>query len=68
MLGTFDTMLTATDPELGYPADDYRLVQRWAWFSLSDDTYPTGNLIDWADGSLTPLGQSYARYVGASIP
>ncbi len=66
MLGTFDIMLTAADPEIGYPADDYRLVQRWAWFSLADDTYPTGNLIDRADGSLTPLGQAYAGYAAAS--
>ena len=66
MLGTFDTMLTAADPELGYPADDYRLVQRWAWFSLADDTYATGNLIDRADGRLTPLGRAYAGYAAAS--
>ena len=66
MLGTFDTMLTAADPELGYPADDYRLVQRWAWFSLADDTYATGNLIDRADGGLTPLGRAYAGYAAAS--
>jgi hypothetical protein len=63
MLGTFDIMLTTADPELGYPADDYRLVQRWTWFSLADDTYPTGNLINRTDGSLTDLGQAYAGYV-----
>jgi hypothetical protein len=68
MLGTFDTLLTAADPELGYPADGYRLVQRWAWFSLADDTYPSGNLIDMADGSLTALGQAYAEYAAASLP
>jgi hypothetical protein len=68
MLGSFDTLLTAADPELGYPADGYRLVQRWAWFSLADDTYPSGNLIDMADGSLTTLGQAYAEYAAASLP
>jgi len=26
------------DPELGYPADNYRLVQRWNWYSLDDDS------------------------------
>jgi hypothetical protein len=65
MLGTFDIMLAAADPELGYPADGYRLVQRWAWFSLADDTYSTGNLIDRTDGSLTPLGQAYTGYAAA---
>ena len=67
MLGTFDTMLTAADSELGYPADGYRLVQRWAWFSLADDIYPTGNLVDMANGSPTPLGQAYAGYAAASF-
>jgi hypothetical protein len=38
--GTFEFFLTATDPSLGYPADDYRLVQRWCWYSLdAPDTY-----------------------------
>jgi hypothetical protein len=25
---------SARDPNLGYPADDYRLVQQWAWYSM----------------------------------
>ena len=31
------------DPALGYPADNYRLVQRWNWFSLDDDSIPEDN-------------------------
>ncbi len=27
------------DPELGYPADNHRLVQRWNWYSLDDDAF-----------------------------
>jgi len=38
MLGTFDYMLNAQDPALGYAADENRLVQRWMWFSLN---FPT---------------------------
>lgn len=33
--------LTATDADVGYPADDYRLLQFWAWFS-SDHAPPPG--------------------------
>jgi hypothetical protein len=44
--GTFEFFLTATDPALGDPADGYRLVQRWCWYSLDDTTYPTGRLFD----------------------
>jgi hypothetical protein len=43
-------------------------VQRWTWFSLADDTYPTGNLIDRTNGSLTVLGQAHAQYAAASHP
>lgn len=32
--GTSALMNETADPELGYPQDDYRLVQRWLWYSL----------------------------------
>ncbi len=63
MVATFDYFLTARDPEIGYPRDGWRLVQRWAWFSLADRKYPTGNLIDYETGQLTSLGEAYAQYV-----
>jgi hypothetical protein len=66
MLATFDVFRTAADPALGYPADGYRLVQRWCWFSLADTRYPTGNLV-WPDGGeFTGLGAAFGAYVHAS--
>jgi hypothetical protein len=62
MYATFDYFLTATDETLGYPADENRLVQWWAWFSLDDTLYPTGNLFDSETKAVTPLGIAYARY------
>ncbi len=62
MLGTFDFMRTASS-ELGLPADGNRLVQRWCWYSLSDNVYPTGNLLNFATNELTPLGQDYKAYM-----
>ena len=63
MLGTFDMMRTTTDPALGRPSDGNRLVQRWCWYSLADDTnYPTGNLLDTATRQLTPLGRDFKQY------
>ena len=61
--GTFDFFLTASDPELGYPADDYRLVQRWCWYSLDATIYPTGNLLDRETGEMTAVGRAWAEYV-----
>ncbi|HID61966.1 MAG TPA: hypothetical protein EYP49_04405 [Anaerolineae bacterium] len=60
---TFDYFLTATDDALGYPQDGNRLVQWWAWYSLADTVYPTGNLFDPETKTVTPLGAAFARYV-----
>jgi len=61
--GTFDFFLTAADPALGDPADGYRLVQRWCWYSLDDTTYPTGRLFDPQTGAMTAVGEGWAEYV-----
>lgn len=58
--GTFEFFLTATDPALGDPADGYRLVQRWCWYSLDDTTYPTGRLFDPQTGAMTAVGEGWA--------
>ncbi len=67
MNNTFDYMMSAQHPELGYPGDNYRLVQNWAWFSIY---YPSFN------GDLfnpdppynkTAIGQNFANYT-AVIP
>jgi hypothetical protein len=63
MLGTFEYMRTATDPELGLPTDGNRLVQRWCWYSLADTDYPTGNLLDPKTRQLTSLGRDFKRYL-----
>ena len=73
MQATFDYFLTATDPDLGYPADENRLVQAWAWYSLDDNYYRNGQLLgknyhgDLFTGAitktLTPIGQGFVDYV-----
>lgn len=65
MIQTFDYMLNARDPAIGYPLDADRLVQRWCWFSLAYSQYPTGDLMRVETGELTPLGETFARYVHA---
>jgi hypothetical protein len=73
MHATFDYFLTATDPDLGYPADGNRLVQAWAWYSLDDNSYHDGHIIgegyngDLFTGqytkTITALGLGFAEYV-----
>jgi hypothetical protein len=60
-------MRTATDPNLGYPADENRLVQRWLWYSLDDLIYG-GALFDPNLLTRMKLGTDYAAYTDAITP
>ncbi len=65
---TFAFFLTAADPALGDPADGYRLVQRWCWYSLDDTTYPTGRLFDPQTGEMTAVGEGWKALVASEAP
>ncbi len=60
MYDTFDWMLTARDPVLGYAPDDNRLTQRWAWFSLDHGNFPGGSLF--RSGVPTAHGFAFHEY------
>lgn len=62
MFAAFDFFLSATDSQFGHPADGNRLVQRWAWYSVADRVYSTGNLFDPESGKITPLGRVFVQY------
>ncbi len=68
--GTVDYLENAKDPNLGYPADDNRLVQQWTWYSLwveSEHSGASSNLLvdDYealppgSEQALTQVGQNY---------
>jgi hypothetical protein len=69
MLRTFDYFSTAADPELGFPADGNRLVQRWAWYSLNDrlfEGHPSrSHLFEPDDKQITVLGRAFADYTSS---
>jgi len=65
MLAAFDFLMTATDEDAGYPPDGNRLVQRWAWYSVADSAYSTGNLFDPDTGQITALGEAFAAYAAS---
>ena len=62
MLATFDYMLTAKDSRLGYAADDNRLVQRWAWFSLNPYDTEYTYLYNSQTKQLTEQGRAFAQW------
>lgn len=66
MNAAFEYLMTVTST-VGYPADEYRLVQRWAWYSLTDDNF-NGWLFDPKTKARTVFGDNFARYTGRVIP
>lgn len=71
MTRTFDYLLNATDRRLGYPADNYRLVQHFSWYSVNDKAKLVngewkgfnGYLFDPDYGNQrSPMGDTYANY------
>jgi hypothetical protein len=56
MDATFEFLNTATNRTYGYSADGYRLVQRWAWFSLN--AYDINGTL-YSYGSLTETGRHF---------
>jgi hypothetical protein len=60
---TFAWLNEVEDSFIGYPGDSYHLVQKWAWFSISDPNYPSSNLGDLSNGNLTLVGERFRNVV-----
>jgi hypothetical protein len=67
MTKTLEYMLTSTDPLLGDPTDGYRLIQRWAWWSLTD-TSTNGWLFDPITHNRTTFGDQWVSYAAQVSP
>ena len=65
---TFTWLDQVRDESIGYPEDAYHLVQRWAWFSISDPTYSNSNLGDLSSGKLTSVGERFRHVVSTLEP
>jgi hypothetical protein len=52
MRTTFSWLLNTQDAQLGWPADENRLVQRWLWFSLNGSFWEEGTNPGGFNGSL----------------
>ena len=65
MEATFNYMLgpDGKDPRLGYAPDEYRLVQKWMWYSLNGpmDAFG-GTLINPQTNMLTTVGNRFVLY------
>jgi hypothetical protein len=67
MNSAFDYLSTAAGPN-GYAADKGRLVQAWAWYSLSDNIYYNGWLFDPGTKARTAYGDNFVAYTASVTP
>ena len=64
---TIDFLDETTDPSLGYPEDNYRLVQQWNWYAVNEGKVSSSNnLVQDNGSSLTLMGQTYKNRSQAS--
>jgi hypothetical protein len=63
LMDTFSWLDTAANNQTGYPGDQNHLIQKWAWFSLSDPNYAVSDLANLPSGALTPVGTAYSAWV-----
>ena len=67
MAASFDLFEDLRDPATGLATDDYRLVQRWNWYSARDSRFAAGNLFD-DYGKPTVVGEAMSDYIVANGP
>jgi hypothetical protein len=63
---SFQFMRETKDPDLGYPADNNRLVQRWMWFATWNAPGKTGqasNILADDRQSLTEVGRAFHKWI-----
>ncbi len=71
MNATLNFLENTTDTSLGFPEDNYRLVQQWNWYAVNEGHVWTSNNLVKDDGSgLTLMGQAYQNWSqsGGYIP
>jgi hypothetical protein len=64
----FTWLSEVKDESSGYPEDGYHLVQKWAWFSISDPTYGSSDLGDLPNSRLTSVGERFRSTVTSLFP
>jgi len=71
MIATFDYFLHTKDCDIGYTADDCRLVQMWNWYSLDERSESSFNiysrLYDPVTKEMTATGERVRTYSLANI-
>jgi hypothetical protein len=65
---TFDFLMNTTDPAIGYPGDNNRLVQRFAWYSVDNNVDFNGFLFDPGlppQSARSQMGDNFVKYANS---
>lgn len=63
---SFSWLDKSANLDIGFEKDDYRLVQKYAWFSLNDIIFPDSNLVDLDQAQVTIIGETF-RYAATNL-
>ncbi|MDO9087768.1 MAG: glycosyl hydrolase [Anaerolineaceae bacterium] len=55
-------LINYQNEEIGYPEDENRIIQKFAWFSLSDPNFQDSNLANLNQSTLTLIGESFRLF------
>jgi hypothetical protein len=65
---TFTFLMNSTDPNIGYPGDENRLIQRFAWYSVDDNKSHNGHLFNRFEDPATSrneMGDNFVNFANA---
>ncbi len=65
MIETFDYFTNAHDPNIGFPADNNKLIQQWIWYGAWNWDIASSNLLQDDLQTLTLMGETYRDHVFA---
>jgi hypothetical protein len=79
LVETMEWMNNVTSASIGQPGDDYKLVQRWLWYSMNDQPFNPDTNQGFAGalcyhgcrqypGALTAVGRAFRNWVNAITP
>ncbi len=63
MVGSFDYLNQAKDPDLGYSLDNHMLVQQWIWFSALSSNGNSGNLLKNNGNQYNGVGETFKSHI-----
>lgn len=63
MVDAINYLESTTDTNIGYPADNHKLVQQWLWFTMREYPENAPNALLEDDGTRTLIGETFVNLI-----